>query len=225
MLRWMRSPLSSRSSRQGRRPRARQCAQRWQHRSIMASSAPSPSTRTATIPRLPASRSTRVTRTGNGHIRPTSTHEATRVGYFDMPDIHRIGVISDTHLPQVATRIPDAALQHFADVKLIIHAGDLSTLAAINQLSAYASVEAVQGNVETQEVILPPDDGYHLEPGNLSAALSYQGAAPGVCLASGSARPGGSLCGLLPDGVELPAGRSARLRRQSRQKPVRQRVL
>jgi len=70
-----------------------------------------------------------------------------------MPDIHRIGVISDTHLASSSKRIPDAALRLFEDVELIIHAGDLSVLAALGQLAAYAPVEAVQGNVEQPEVI------------------------------------------------------------------------
>lgn len=69
-----------------------------------------------------------------------------------MSDLHRIGVISDTHIPKLAPRVPDAALRHFADVELILHAGDLSSLAVLDQLSAYAPVEAVQGNVELPEV-------------------------------------------------------------------------
>ncbi len=69
-----------------------------------------------------------------------------------MSEIHRIGVISDTHLPSHGTRIHDAALRHFADVELIIHAGDLSTRAALDQLSAYAPVVAVRGNVEDDEI-------------------------------------------------------------------------
>jgi putative phosphoesterase len=70
-----------------------------------------------------------------------------------MSDLRRIGVISDTHVPSRAPRIPDAARRHFEDVELILHAGDLSTLAVLDQLSAYAPVEAVQGNVETAEVV------------------------------------------------------------------------
>lgn len=69
-----------------------------------------------------------------------------------MPEIHRIGVISDTHLPSRGARIPDDALRHFAEVELIIHAGDHSSRAALDQLSAYAPVEAVQGNVEDAEI-------------------------------------------------------------------------
>lgn len=70
-----------------------------------------------------------------------------------MADIHRIGVISDTHVPNRAPRIPDAALKHFEDVELILHAGDLSVPAVLDQLSAYAPVEAVQGNVESPETV------------------------------------------------------------------------
>jgi putative phosphoesterase len=70
-----------------------------------------------------------------------------------MPEIHRIGVISDTHLPRRARRIPDAALRHFEGVELIIHAGDLSTHTALDQLEAYAPVEAVQGNIEDAEIV------------------------------------------------------------------------
>jgi uncharacterized protein len=70
-----------------------------------------------------------------------------------MSELHRIGVISDTHIPSRARRVPDTALKYFEDVELILHAGDLSILAVVDQLSAYAPVEAVQGNVELPEVI------------------------------------------------------------------------
>lgn len=71
----------------------------------------------------------------------------------ELHEIHRIGVVSDTHLPAHGPRIPDAALRAFEDVELIIHAGDHSTRAAIDQLAAYAPVEAVRGNVEDDEII------------------------------------------------------------------------
>ncbi len=67
--------------------------------------------------------------------------------------LHRIGVISDTHVPHFKG-IPEAVWQHFADVEHILHAGDLSVLAVINELETIAPVTAVQGNVETEEVIL-----------------------------------------------------------------------
>ncbi len=66
---------------------------------------------------------------------------------------HRIGVISDTHIPQFK-RLPEAIWQHFAGAELIIHAGDLSVLSVLNELETIAPVVAVQGNVEREEVVL-----------------------------------------------------------------------
>jgi putative phosphoesterase len=65
---------------------------------------------------------------------------------------HRIGVISDTHIPHFK-KLPDAIWQHFAGVELIIHAGDLSILSVIAQLESIAPVVAVQGNIEYEEVV------------------------------------------------------------------------
>jgi len=65
---------------------------------------------------------------------------------------HHIGVISDTHIPQFK-KLPDAIWERFANVELIIHAGDLSSLSVINELETIAPVVAVQGNVEYEEVV------------------------------------------------------------------------
>ncbi len=67
--------------------------------------------------------------------------------------MRRIGVISDTHIPSRATRVPDAALRLFAGADLILHAGDLSVLSALNQLQEIAPVYAVHGNVESPQVL------------------------------------------------------------------------
>jgi putative phosphoesterase len=65
---------------------------------------------------------------------------------------HRIGVISDTHIPHFK-KIPEAVWQHFAGVELIMHAGDLSILSVLTELETIAPVVAVQGNVEYEEVV------------------------------------------------------------------------
>ena len=69
--------------------------------------------------------------------------------------IYRVGVIADTHIPARGKTLPEAVLRLFDEeaVELILHAGDISSLAVINQLEAYAPVEAVQGNVELPEVV------------------------------------------------------------------------
>jgi putative phosphoesterase len=66
--------------------------------------------------------------------------------------LHRIGVISDTHIPQFK-KLPEATWEHFAGVELIIHAGDLSILRVIAELETIAPVVAVQGNIEEDEVM------------------------------------------------------------------------
>ena len=66
--------------------------------------------------------------------------------------IHTIGVISDTHIPHFK-KLPEAIWEHFAEVELIIHAGDLSVLSVIAELETIAPVVAVQGNVEYEELV------------------------------------------------------------------------
>lgn len=66
---------------------------------------------------------------------------------------HRVGVISDTHIPHFR-QLPEPLWVHFAGVELIIHAGDLSVLSVIAELETIAPVVAVQGNVEHEEVAL-----------------------------------------------------------------------
>src|SRR6266571_9222801 len=67
--------------------------------------------------------------------------------------IHTIGVISDTHIPHFK-KLPEAIWEYFAEVELIIHAGDLSVLSVITELETIAPVVAVQGNIEDDEVML-----------------------------------------------------------------------
>ena len=66
--------------------------------------------------------------------------------------IRKIGVISDTHIPHFK-KIPESVWEHFTGVEMIIHAGDLSILRVINELETIAPVVAVQGNIETDEVV------------------------------------------------------------------------
>ncbi|HEU5001951.1 MAG TPA: metallophosphoesterase family protein [Actinomycetota bacterium] len=71
----------------------------------------------------------------------------------------RIGVISDTHIPSRASGIPAEALERFAGVELILHAGDISVARALDELRAVAPVQAVAGNVEDPFIAstLPPE--------------------------------------------------------------------
>lgn len=61
-----------------------------------------------------------------------------------------IGVLSDTHIPTRASRVPDEVLQEFRqeDVDLILHAGDLVSLDVKETLEEVAPTVAVCGNMD-----------------------------------------------------------------------------
>jgi len=63
-----------------------------------------------------------------------------------------IGVISDTHIPTRAKKIPKEVLDQFSAVDLILHAGDVVTISVINELRELAPVEAVVGNMDHPDI-------------------------------------------------------------------------
>lgn len=58
----------------------------------------------------------------------------------------RIGLISDTHIPEAMPELPSQVRDIFADVELILHAGDLHCLEVLDWLEVLAPVLAVRGN-------------------------------------------------------------------------------
>ena len=62
----------------------------------------------------------------------------------------RIGVLSDTHIPMRARYIPAEVFNAFANVDLILHAGDITEWSVIEELAALAPVEAVAGNMDRE---------------------------------------------------------------------------
>lgn len=65
--------------------------------------------------------------------------------------IARVGLISDTHMPERCLALPETLAGVFDDVDLILHAGDVGELWVLDQLSQLAPVVAVQGNDETAD--------------------------------------------------------------------------
>ena len=58
----------------------------------------------------------------------------------------RIAIVSDTHMPRGARRLP---VERLRDADLILHAGDLSTVGVLDELEAIGPpVRAVIGNVD-----------------------------------------------------------------------------
>jgi putative phosphoesterase len=60
-----------------------------------------------------------------------------------------VAAISDTHLPRGARRLPEACLERLRGADLILHAGDFSAVAVLEELQALGPpVHAVHGNAD-----------------------------------------------------------------------------
>ncbi len=60
-----------------------------------------------------------------------------------------IAIVSDTHLPRGARRVPEACLVQLRVADLILHAGDIATAAVLDELERLGPpVHAVRGNVD-----------------------------------------------------------------------------
>ncbi len=71
-----------------------------------------------------------------------------------------IAVISDTHLPRGARRLPEACVERIAAADLLLHAGDFSTLDVLRELEAIGPpLLGVHGNVDSAELrrLLPAE--------------------------------------------------------------------
>ncbi len=64
----------------------------------------------------------------------------------------RIGVISDTHVPVYAPRVPEKLLRGLEGVDLILHAGDIVELGVLDELRQIADTQAVCGNMDPADV-------------------------------------------------------------------------
>jgi putative phosphoesterase len=63
--------------------------------------------------------------------------------------VTRVAVISDTHLPRGARRLPESCLEELRRADAILHAGDIASVAALDELRALGPpVHAVLGNVD-----------------------------------------------------------------------------
>jgi uncharacterized protein len=61
----------------------------------------------------------------------------------------RVAVVSDTHMPKGSRALPSECVRRLAAADLILHAGDLVSVAFLEELRALGSpVEAVHGNVD-----------------------------------------------------------------------------
>src|SRR5215213_10080288 len=71
-----------------------------------------------------------------------------------------VAVISDTHLPRGARRLPEACIERIAGADLLLHAGDFSTVEVLRELEAIGPpVAGVHGNVDSADLrrLLPEE--------------------------------------------------------------------
>lgn len=90
----------------------------------------------------------------------------------------RIGVISDTHIPETTNEIPSQIYGHFKGVDLILHAGDLVDLRVLDELRKLAPVRAVCGNMDPPKIkeCLPKMDV--IEVGKFKLGLTHGSGLP-----------------------------------------------
>lgn len=92
----------------------------------------------------------------------------------------RIGLISDTHIPEARDELWPQVFDAFRGVDLILHGGDLHELSVIDELGAVAPVYAARGNGDEgwggREAV-PDDarlrDAWLLELGGLRVGLTH----------------------------------------------------
>ena len=64
-----------------------------------------------------------------------------------------LGIISDTHMPRGARRLPDTCVERLLGVDLILHAGDVMTAEALTSFESIGPpLLAVHGNVDSTEL-------------------------------------------------------------------------
>ena len=90
----------------------------------------------------------------------------------------RIGVISDTHITSKSDSLPKEILEAFKNVDMIIHAGDLVELSALEKLKqSCKNIRAVYGNMDSLEVKskLPAKDIITIENHKVGVTHGYGG--------------------------------------------------
>lgn len=65
----------------------------------------------------------------------------------------KIVIVSDTHIPIRAKKLPQALIAECQEADFIIHAGDWQTMDVFYELSAYAETDGVTGNVDPWDIL------------------------------------------------------------------------
>jgi uncharacterized protein len=85
----------------------------------------------------------------------------------------KIGVLADTHIPDLAPRILPRVCEALSGVDIILHAGDISRIEVLQELEPIAQTYAVAGNQESAEVRKFLQESQRLEFANRSIGLIH----------------------------------------------------
>jgi putative phosphoesterase len=86
-----------------------------------------------------------------------------------------IAIVSDTHMPRPGRRLPEECLERLRSAALIIHAGDLVTMAVLGELERLGEVIAVHGNVDDEAVRAALPGSRLVEIGSVKIGLVHDG--------------------------------------------------
>ena len=83
--------------------------------------------------------------------------------------------ISDTHIERGNKGLPAPLLEALSGADLILHAGDITSMDVIDELKAYAPVEAVAGNMDGWEVSKNLPEKKIIQAGKFKIGLIHGG--------------------------------------------------
>ncbi len=92
----------------------------------------------------------------------------------------KVLVVSDTHVPTLARRLPDQILEESAECEAIIHAGDLVSKSVADQFMSVNTLYAVHGNQDSPSLrsLLPSRRVVELEGKRIGVVHGHTG--PGM---------------------------------------------
>jgi uncharacterized protein len=87
----------------------------------------------------------------------------------------KIICVSDTHIEKGNKGLPAPLLEALGGVDLILHAGDITSMDVIDELKAYAPVEAVAGNMDGWDVSKHLPEKRIIQAGKFKIGLIHGG--------------------------------------------------
>lgn len=86
----------------------------------------------------------------------------------------KIGVIADTHIPDLRRSLPARVMEIFSAVEIVLHAGDITSLEVLQQLQESVSLTfAVYGESDSPEIRTYLQESQVLEFGGLRVGLVH----------------------------------------------------